>query len=89
MTSNKALRDELLNCRTVFAALAMQVGEWRHAANEAILRIDGVLSQPPRNCDRFADRDTASNTYEEDGGEKDYLDFARWLFAPAKEGGAE
>jgi hypothetical protein len=88
MTSNKALRDELLNCRAMFAALAMQVGEWRHAANEAILRIDGALSQPPRNCDRFANGDTASNTYEDEGGEKDYLDFARWLFAPAQKGSA-
>lgn len=89
MTSNKAIRDELLNCRATFAALAMQVGEWRHAANEAILRIDGALSQPPRNCDRFTDGDTASNAYEDEGGEKDYLDFARWLFAPAQKGVAE
>lgn len=46
------------------------------------------IAAPSRNCDRFADGDTASDTYDDEGGEKDYLEFARWLFAPTK-GGAK
>ena len=90
------MRDELLNCKTLLRSLALQVGEWRNAANNEILLIDAALAAPIRNCDRFdGDIDKLREACARERGlnpEEDFPDvFPDWLLALSteKEGGAK
>ena len=77
------MRDELLNCKTLFRSLALQVGEWHNAANNEILLIDAAIAAPRKNCERFQTYDEAAEEYDrlvaagvvEDGT------WGEWLFA--------
>lgn len=55
---------------------------------ETLIKIDDVLSAPPRNCDRFATLDDARNTffadYVPDETRSSATAFAIWLFDKAK-----
>lgn len=60
----RRMRNELLNCKTLFASLALQSGEWRNAASHAVLDIQAALSASPRNCDVGTTDGQAKRFYE-------------------------
>jgi len=76
------LRNELLNCKTLLASLAMQSGEWRNAANNAVLDIQAALDAPSRNCDRFACFEDALEVWRRLPPTE--TRFHDWFFAPAR-----
>lgn len=89
--NSAALRKALENARSKFIHIKKCADEGEVSRKKLTIlcefvsqEIAAALAAPARNCDRFADGDTASNAYEDEGGEKDYLDFARWLFATAE-----
>lgn len=76
----KAMREALEETRGVIEAMG---GYW---AREKLPIIDVALSKPPRNCDRFADAETARQAWLDDvenwddfGSPK--LELHEWLFA--------
>ena len=85
------MRDELLNCKTLFRSLALQVGEWRNAANNEILLIDAAIAAPRKNCERFQTEEEAFNAWKAERGFRNVKlgeggygmawAFTRWLFA--------
>ena len=79
------MRDELLNCKTLFRSLAQQVGEWRNAANNEILLLAAAIAAPRKNCERFQTWDEAKDAYwREQGDPCDWRKLGAWLFAPEK-----
>jgi hypothetical protein len=55
-------------------------------------KVNAALSAPARNCDRFATANDAVEGYiaaHPHDEEPDASTYGSWLFAPAKEGGAE
>ena len=90
--------------RLCFHGPSPEMDGWRtasHAANDALALARVAIDAPARNCDRFKTLDEAREAFQDLRGHKiladvelwDSMDEAgalvRWLFAPAKEGGAK
>jgi hypothetical protein len=85
-----ALREALSDaCYAMFNFLKTQNGGYEEMAN-ALDKSKAALSAPARNCDRFADAESARQAWLDDADNWDdfgspTLELYEWLFAPAEE----